>query len=65
MEYFFLNCGIPLKEMMDGLERNLILSALNKVNGNQKKAAKVLGVKYTTLNEKIKKCNIHLRKTAS
>ena len=65
MEYFFLNCSIPLKEMMDSVERNVIMRTLYKVNGNQKKAAKVLGVKYTTLNEKIKRYNIHLRKTAS
>lgn len=56
-----MNCSIPLKEMIDGLERNVILSALNKVNGNQKYAAEILGVKYTTLNEKIKKYNVRFR----
>lgn len=53
-----MNHSIPLKEMMDSVERSVILRTLHKVNGNQKKAAKILGVKYTTLNEKIKRYNI-------
>lgn len=61
IEYFFLSSGVPLKELIDGLERNIILRTLHKVNGNQKKAAKILKIKYSTLNEKIKRYNIRFR----
>jgi transcriptional regulator of acetoin/glycerol metabolism len=61
VEYFFLNSNIPLKELIDGLERNIILRTLHKVNGHQKKAAKILKIKYSTLNLKIKKYNIHFK----
>lgn len=62
IEYFFMNDNIPLKELIEGIEKNLILRALYRVDGNQKEAAKILGVKYTTLNEKIRKYGIHFRK---
>jgi len=65
IEYFFMSGNIPLKELVDGIEKNVILSTLYRVNGSQKEAAKILGVKYTTLNEKIKKYSIHLRKEPS
>jgi len=65
IEYFFMSGDIPLKELIDGIEKNLILRTLYRVNGNQKEAAKILGVKYATLNEKIKKCSIRLRKEPS
>ncbi len=61
IEYFFLSSNIPLKELIDGMEKNIILRTLHKVNGNQKKAAKILQIKYSTLNEKIKRYNIHFR----
>lgn len=62
IEYFFMSDNIPLKELIEGIEKNLILRALYRVDGNQKEAAKILGVKYTTLNEKIRKYGIHFRK---
>jgi transcriptional regulator with AAA-type ATPase domain len=62
IEYFFMDTRIPLKELMNSLERNIIVKTLNNVHGNQKKASRVLGVKHTTLNEKIKKYRIHPRK---
>ncbi len=62
IEYFFLSSRVPLKKLMDSVERNIIIRTLSKVNGNQKKASRVLGVKHTTLNEKIKKYKIHLSK---
>lgn len=64
LEYFFINNSIPLKEFMNDIERKIILGALSKVNGSQKEAAKILGVKHTTLNEKIKKYNIRFRKNS-
>jgi len=62
IEYFFLSSRVPLKKLMDSVERNIIVRTLSKVNGNQKRASRVLGVKHTTLNEKIKKYKIHLSK---
>ena len=65
IEYFFMSDNIPLKELIEGIEKSVILRTLYRVHGNQKEAAKILGVKYTTLNEKIKKYGIHFRKEPS
>ncbi|MDH5468538.1 MAG: hypothetical protein OEY25_14065 [Candidatus Aminicenantes bacterium] len=62
IEYFFLGSRVPLKKLMESVERNIIIRTLSKVNGNQKSASRVLGVKHTTLNEKIKKYKIRLSK---
>lgn len=62
MEYFFESSNIPLKNFMGKIEKNIILRTLYKVNGEQKKAAEMLGLKYTTLNEKIKKYCIRIKK---
>jgi DNA-binding NtrC family response regulator len=62
MEYFFESGNIPLKNFMGKIEKNIILRTLHKVNGEQKKAAEILGLKYTTLNEKIKKYRIRVQK---
>ncbi|MDH4217152.1 MAG: sigma-54 dependent transcriptional regulator [Candidatus Aminicenantes bacterium] len=47
-----------LKEQTQLLQRNWILEALKRTNGVQKKAAHLLGVKPTTLNEMIKRLAI-------
>ena len=62
MEYFFESSNIPLKNFMGKIEKNIILRTLYKVNGEQKKAAEILGLKYTTLNEKIKKYRIRIQR---
>jgi len=64
VEYFFNSSNVPLKKFMEIMERNIILRALDKANGDQKKAAEILGVKYTTLNEKIKRYHIRFQKLA-
>ena len=51
-----------LKEFLEKMERNIIISTLIKFNGNQKHAAKFLGIKYTTFNEKVKKYKLHILK---
>lgn len=51
-----------LKELMDELERNIIISALSKCEGSQKKTAEFLRLKSSTLSEKIKKYKISFRK---
>lgn len=61
-DYWFFLQKFPLKELMDKLERMIIMSALGKFEGNQREASKFLGLKPTTLNEKMKKHNIFLRK---
>ncbi|MGB2765023.1 MAG: helix-turn-helix domain-containing protein [Candidatus Aminicenantaceae bacterium] len=61
-DYWFLIQKFPLKELMDKLELTIIISALGKFEGNQRKTAKFLSMKPTTLGEKIKKHNISFRK---
>ena len=53
-----------LKEFLSHIERNLILAALERTNGDQKKAADILGIKPTTLHEKMKRYHIYIRKIA-
>jgi DNA-binding NtrC family response regulator len=45
-------------ETMERFEREIILETLKSVNGVQRRAATVLGLKATTLNEKIKRLKI-------
>ncbi len=52
--------GISLKEMVRDFEKNLITTALKKTDWNQKKAAHLLQVNATTLNEKLKRLNIKI-----
>ncbi|NIM59846.1 MAG: hypothetical protein GTO16_13040 [Candidatus Aminicenantes bacterium] len=62
IRYFSSTKRVPLKELMNILERAILIRALSQLNGNQKNAAKFLGLKYTTLHEKVKKHNIRFRK---
>lgn len=62
IEYFCMEKRIPLKDIMSGIERMVIIRVLSHFNGNQRSAAKFLGVKYTTLNEKVKKYNLRIQK---
>jgi transcriptional regulator with GAF, ATPase, and Fis domain len=48
---------------MNTVERSIIIRTLAIVDGCQKDAAKVLGLKYTTLNEKVKKYKIRIKKS--
>jgi DNA-binding NtrC family response regulator len=49
---------INLPDKVQRYETDLICNALISVNGNQSKAAKILGVKNTTLHAKIKRYDI-------
>ena len=51
---------LGLQEEVHRYESELIRSALQKTRGNQRRAAKLLGVKVTTLNCKIKRLRIEL-----
>ncbi len=62
IEYFCKENPIYLKRLMNGVEKCIILKVLTRVNGNQKEAARILGIKYTTLNQKVKKYGIRFQK---
>jgi two-component system, NtrC family, response regulator HydG len=53
--------GLGLKEMLDQYERSLIQQALAASGGNQRRAARVLGVLPTTLHEKMKRLGLRSR----
>ncbi len=50
--------GIDLKSLIDNIETSMILQALEKAGGVKDKAAKLLGIKRTTLIEKMKRKNL-------
>jgi DNA-binding NtrC family response regulator len=50
--------SLDLRERTQGFQKKVILTALKKTKGVQKQAAKLLGVKPTTLNEMIKRLAI-------
>jgi DNA-binding NtrC family response regulator len=54
--------GIAMREVMSNAERQLIESALDAAGGVQKKAAELLQIKPTTLNEMIKRYDIRPRR---
>jgi DNA-binding NtrC family response regulator len=54
--------GIRLEEVMLGQERRYIEAALDAAGGVQKKAAELLHVKPTTLNEKLKRYDIRTKR---
>ena len=54
------NQDLNLKENLQAIQKKAILRALKQSNGIQKKAASLLGVKATTLNEMIKRLKIDL-----
>jgi len=55
-----INNELNLKENIQTFQKKAIISALKQAKGIQKKAANLLGVKPTTLNEMIKRLNIDI-----
>lgn len=53
--------GISLKDAVSRYERNMILQSLELANGVQKRAAELLQVKPSTLNEMMKRLGINMR----
>ena len=53
--------GVPFREIIDNMEVRLIVRALEAAGGVQKRAAELLRVKPTTLNEMIKRHGIRSR----
>lgn len=56
---------IKLDREIDAFEGALIRDALMKSKGNQRDAAKLLGIKPTTLNAKMKRLDIHVETTVT
>lgn len=52
------NHKLGLQEEVQRYETELIREALQRTHGNQRRAAKILGVKVSTLNCKIKRLGI-------
>jgi len=57
--------GISLKDSVSRYERAMILQSLEMANGVQKRAAELLQLKPSTLNEMMKRLGIHTRSTAA
>lgn len=53
--------GLRLQDEVRRFETDVIRSALEKTGGNQARAARLLGIKHTTLNAKIKRYQISQR----
>ena len=64
MEYCALKGDVRLKEFFDKIELSILKASLSMFWGNQRNTAKFLGLKYSTLNEKIKKHRFSLRPKA-
>ena len=54
--------GNDLKSMMQAYERQLIVAALRASSGNQRRAARALGLLPTTLHEKMKRLGIRIER---
>ena len=54
--------GISFKDVITDFEKRLIESTLEAAGGVQKRAAELLGIKPTTLNEMIKRYEIGTRR---
>ncbi len=50
--------GPSLKTLVDSYERRIIEEALRSADGNQRRAARALGVLPTTLHEKMKRLGL-------
>jgi DNA-binding NtrC family response regulator len=56
--------GLSLKDAVSRYERTMILQSLEMANGVQKRAAELLQLKPSTLNEMMKRLGIHTRSSA-
>jgi two-component system response regulator PilR (NtrC family) len=57
--------GLSLKDSVSRYERAMILQSLEMANGVQKRAAELLQLKPSTLNEMMKRLGIHTRSNAA
>lgn len=61
-EYLSRQPVTSLAFLLEELERRIIAAALTRTKGNQRAAAARLGMKYTTLNEKVKRHGIEIER---
>jgi DNA-binding NtrC family response regulator len=54
----FPGSGPTLKDLVEAYERHVIEDALRATRGNQRRAARALGVLPTTLHEKMKRLGL-------
>ena len=54
----FLAGNTSLKKALNGLERDIIVHVLEMTKGNQNNAAKILGIKPTTLHYKLRRLGV-------
>jgi transcriptional regulator with GAF, ATPase, and Fis domain len=57
--------GLSLKDAVSRYERGMILQSLEMANGVQKRAAELLQLKPSTLNEMMKRLGIHTKSGAT
>jgi DNA-binding NtrC family response regulator len=57
--------GASLKALLDAYERQLIETALAATAGNQRRAARTLGLLPTTLHEKMKRLGLLKRRNGA
>lgn len=57
--------GVSFREYILSIERQVLLDTLDRADGVQKRAARMLGMKPTTLNEMLKRHGIRRKNTAS
>ncbi|OGD37900.1 MAG: hypothetical protein A2V45_05060 [Candidatus Aminicenantes bacterium RBG_19FT_COMBO_58_17] len=57
-EFFIVIHPMCLRDLLERLETEIIRNVLTREKGNVRKAAEILGVKYTTLYFKVKKYGI-------
>lgn len=58
IRHFCVEHGHCLKSLIEDFERGIINLALEKTHWDQRRAAQILGVKYTTLNYKVFKLGL-------
>ncbi len=51
-----------LKKLLGLVEKNIIVDVLHRVDGNQRAAGRILGIKCTTLSAKLKRYGIQVIK---
>lgn len=61
-DYFRHNGAESLKAVEEDIEKRIIVRVLRETGGNQREAAAILGIKPTTLNYKIKKHSLYIRR---
>ncbi|MBN2408524.1 MAG: hypothetical protein JXE07_02205 [Candidatus Aminicenantes bacterium] len=58
IEHARLNNGPHLRQFLEDMEKTILCRLLERFKGSQRTTAKYLGMKYTTLNEKVRKHHI-------